>query len=61
MSKKKLNYRFHNPNPGLQTANYILKIFMDANREKVEQAVQQAAQEVQTEEETEDETITLAM
>lgn len=61
MSKKKLNYRFHNPNPDSQTANYILKVFLESNRQKVENAVQQAAQEAQAEEETEDETITLAM
>lgn len=61
MSKKKLNYRFHNPNPDSQTANYILKVFLESNRQKVENAVQQAAQEAQAEEGTEDETITLAM
>lgn len=61
MNKKKLNYQFHNPNPDNQTANYILKIFMEANREKVEEAVQHAAQKVQTEEEAEDETVALAM
>ena len=61
MSKKKLNYRFHNPNPDSQTANYILKIFLESNRPKVENAVQQAAQEVQAEEGTEQETSTRAM
>lgn len=61
MSKKKLSYRFHNPNPDNQMANYILRVFMEVNRQKAEQAVQQAAQEVQTKEETEDETITMAM
>ena len=61
MSKKKLNYRFHNPNPDSQTANYKLKVFLESNRPKVENAVQQAAQEVQAGEETEHEAITRAM
>ena len=61
MSKKKLNYRFHNPNPDSQTANYILKVFLESNCPKVENAVQQAAQEVQAEEGTEHETIIRAM
>ena len=61
MSKKKLNYRLHNPNPDSQTANYILKVFLESNRPKVENAVQQAAQEVQAEEGTEHEAITWAM
>ena len=61
MSKKKLNYRLHNPNPDSQTANYILKVFLESNRPKVENAVQQAAQEVQAEEGTEHEAITRAM
>lgn len=61
MKKEKLNYRFHNPNPDSQTASYILKVFMEADREKVEEAVQQAAQKTRAEEEAEDESITLAM
>ena len=39
MQKRKLNYRFHNPNSVAATADYILKILMDANLEKVEKAV----------------------
>lgn len=52
MKKEKLNYRFHNPNPDNQTASYILKVFIEADREKVEEAVQQATQETQAEDET---------
>lgn len=61
MKKNKLNYRFHNPNPDSQTANYILKVFLEADRQKVENAVQQAAQKAPDEEEAEEESITLAM
>lgn len=41
MSEIKLNYRFHNPNTDTETANYILKILIEANATKVEQTVQQ--------------------
>lgn len=40
-------------------ANYILKVFLEANQDKVEQAVQKAAQETSSEDESE--TITMAM
>ena len=43
MKKCKLNYRFHDPNPAAVTADYILKIFIDANAGKVEAAIQNAA------------------
>lgn len=42
MQKRKLNYRFHNPNSAAATADYILKILIDANSEKVERAIQAA-------------------
>lgn len=41
--KRKLNYRFHDPNPATVTADYILQIFMEANVGKVEAAMQKAA------------------
>ena len=41
MAKKKLNYRFHNPNPVEVTAEYILKVMIEANREKVEKALRE--------------------
>jgi len=44
VAKSKLNFRFHNPNTAEATADYILKIFIEANREKVEQAMQTAAE-----------------
>lgn len=45
MKKRKLNYRFHNPNSAEATADYILKIFIEANSEKVEKAIQEAAEQ----------------
>lgn len=42
MAKQKLNFRFHNPNTVEATADYILKMFIEANREKVEQAIEAA-------------------
>lgn len=41
MSKRKLNYRFHNPNPVEVTADYILEILIEANKEKVEKALRE--------------------
>ena len=46
MQKRKLNYRIHNPNSAAATADYILKILIDANSEKVEKAIQNAADQV---------------
>ena len=46
MKKRKLNYRIHNPNTAAATADYILKILIDANLEKVERAIQAAADQV---------------
>jgi hypothetical protein len=43
VKKRKLNYRFHNPNPAAATADYILKILIEANSQKVEKAIQEAA------------------
>ena len=41
--KKKLNYRFHNPNPVDVTADFILKLLIEANAGKVERAIEEAA------------------
>ena len=43
MKQSKLNYRFHDPNPAAVTADYILKILIEANAGKVEAAIQNAA------------------
>ena len=40
MAKRKLNYRFHNPNPVEVTADYILKVMIEANAGKVEKIMQ---------------------
>ena len=45
----KLNYRFHNPNTAEVTADYLLKILIEANASKVEQAIQEAADELPNE------------
>lgn len=36
MGKTVLNFRFHNPNPPEVSADYILKILIEANQKKVE-------------------------
>lgn len=41
--KRKLNYRFHNPNPTAATADYILKVLIEANQEKAQTAIREAA------------------
>jgi len=42
MKRQKLHYRFHDPNPAETAADFLLKIFIAANREKAERAVQDA-------------------
>ena len=44
MKRQKLNYRFHNPNTVEVTADYILKVFIEANMKKVERAMQEEAE-----------------
>jgi hypothetical protein len=46
VKKRKLNYRFHNPNTAAATADYILKILIEANSKKVEKAIQKAANQI---------------
>lgn len=46
MQKRKLNYRFHNPNSAAATADYILKILIVANSEKVQRAIQAVTDQV---------------
>lgn len=45
MAKRKLNYRFHNPNPVEVSAEYILKVMIEANAEKVEKALQEGMEQ----------------
>ena len=44
MKKQKLNYRFHNPNTAEVTADYILKVFIEMNAEKVDRVMQEVAE-----------------
>ena len=53
MKKQKLNYKFHNPNPADVTADYILKVFMEVNEKKVEQAIKIAVNQLNSEEKEE--------
>lgn len=50
MRKQKLNYRFHDPNPRAVTADYLLKIFMEATENKVQRAIENAADITDSEE-----------
>ena len=43
MKKQKLNYRFHDPNNPAVTAEYILKVFVEANQKKVEKVIREAS------------------
>lgn len=45
--KKKLNYRFHDPNDPAVAAEYILKVFIEANQKKVEEAIRKESMEKQ--------------
>lgn len=55
MKKRKFNYRFHNPNTAEVTADYLLKVLIEANTSKVERAIQEATNELpEQEEEPED-------
>ena len=43
MKERKLNYRFHNPNPAAVTADYILSVLIEANTGKADAAIRNAA------------------
>ena len=51
MSKRKLNYRFHDPNPVEVTADYILEILIEANKGKVEKALQENMEQMKKKDE----------
>ena len=42
MKKDKLNYRIHDPNSVEDTAKYLLKIYIEANREKVDRIIRES-------------------
>ena len=43
--KRKLNYRFHNPNDDKTTADHILKVLIEANEKKLEEAIKNEIQD----------------
>ena len=43
IKKRKLNYRFHNPNSEKETADFLCELLIEANTNKVEQAMKEAA------------------
>ena len=45
MKKRTLNYRFHDSNPTDATADFLLKVLIEANLEKVEKVIQAAAEQ----------------
>ena len=54
VKKRKLNYRFHNPNTAEMTANYIAGLFVEVNTPKIQAVIQAAAEKIK-EQETQDE------
>ena len=48
MKRQKMNYRFHNPNTAEVTADYILKVMIEANTEKVEKILQENMVQMET-------------
>lgn len=49
MKKRKLNYRFHNPNSEKETADFLCKLLIEANTNKVEQAMKNVAMQCEDE------------
>lgn len=47
LKKRKLNYRFHNPNTLDETADYIIKLFVEVNENKVKRALEEAADKIE--------------
>ena len=52
MKKDKLNYRIHDPNSVEDTAKYLLKIYIEANREKVDRIIRENLDTVNSEAES---------
>ena len=44
MADKTLNYSFFNPNTVEDTADFLLKLFVEVNRPKVDAAIRRAAE-----------------
>ncbi len=43
--KRKLNYRFHNPNSAEVTTEFLCRLLVEVNTRKVERAIEEAARE----------------
>ena len=43
LKERKLNYRFHNPNSTEDTADFLCKLLIEVNADKVERAIEEAA------------------
>ena len=50
MKKRKLNYLFYNPNTDERTADYITKLFVEVNKNKVERVLQKESDKIEKEE-----------
>lgn len=44
VSKQELRFRFHNPNTVEDTADALLKLFVEVNKGKVDEAIRKAAE-----------------
>ena len=55
MKNQKLTYRFHDPNPPEVAVAYLLKVLMEVNAPKVEQAIREAMSAGEAEEKIEQE------
>ena len=49
MEGRKLNYRFHNLNTAEDTAEFLYKIFLEVNSEKVEREIRKVANKIKQE------------
>lgn len=54
VKKRKLNYRFHNPNTVEATANYIAELFVEVNTPKIQAAIKAVAEQPKIHEQQED-------
>ena len=45
LKERRLNYRFHNPNSTEDTADFLCKLLIEVNADKVERAIEEATKE----------------
>lgn len=45
LKERKLNYRFHNPNSAEDTADFLCKLLIEVNADKVGRAIEEATKE----------------